>query len=57
MAAPVLTYLLSTVHRRKRLDDVEILLDQGRARQPEIRLDLEQLLKGWLSAQARAGPN
>src|SRR5580700_749965 len=27
--------------RRKRLDDVEILFDPRRARQPEIRLDLE----------------
>ena len=41
-------------HRRERLDDMEILLDQRRARQPEIRLDLQKFLEGGFSVQARA---
>jgi hypothetical protein len=40
--------------RRERPDDVEILLDQRRARQPEKRLDFEQLLEGRFTAQAAA---
>ena len=35
---------LNSGDRRKRLDDVKILFDPRRARQPEIRLDLKQLL-------------